>query len=291
MLVDLTPIANAVPKKPEHETYIGDDGLKHCKDCNQPLECEIDLSFDDDKPDIRKMPIICDCIKQERAKERERMRLEQIEADRRQCFSGMRALGTRTFETWNNPNVKAKSIGENYVRNFRQMNREGRGLLLYGTVGTGKSSLAACIANQLVTDGYKARFTNFANLVAGIQSAGYGHGVEYIDSLSKYDLLILDDLGAERQSDFMLEQVYNIVDARTASGKPMIVTTNLTSSEMKDPNDVRYKRIYDRIFEHCFPFEMSGESLRLKKMRDGYKDMKALLLNGNGTGEWGDEML
>lgn len=280
MLIDLTPIANSVPKKPERETYIADDGLKHCKDCNQPLECEVDLSLDD-KPDIRKMPIVCDCIKRERAEERERARIEQIEADRRQCFSGTRSLSQRTFANWENPNGKAKSLGENYVRNFKQMKREGRGLLLYGTVGTGKSCLAACIANQLVTDGYKARFTNFANLVAGIQSAGYGHGVEYIDSLSKYDLLILDDLGAERQSDFMLEQVYNIVDARTASGKPMIVTTNLTSSEMKDPNDVRYKRIYDRIFEHCFPFEMSGESLRLKKMRDGYKDMKALLLNGN----------
>ena len=91
------------------------------------------------------------------------------------------------------------------------------------------------------------------------------------------DLLILDDLGAERSTDYALEQVYNIVDSRYRAGLPVIYTTNLTLEELKNPADMRYARIYDRVLEKCFPVEFRGVSRRKHGARQGFDDMMALL--------------
>jgi DNA replication protein DnaC len=99
----------------------------------------------------------------------------------------------------------------------------------------------------------------------------------FIDSLNRYTLLIIDDLGAERKSEFMQETVFNIVDARYRSGLPFIITTNLTAEELKKPQDVSYSRIYDRILERCFPIEVSGASRRRQNLKDNYKNVKEKL--------------
>ena len=74
--------------------------------------------------------------------------------------------------------------------------------------------------------------------------------------------LLFDDLGAERSTDYALERVYDIVDERTRKKKPMIITTNLTLDEMKVETDIRYQRIYDRIFPVCYPINFTGPSWR-----------------------------
>jgi DNA replication protein DnaC len=99
----------------------------------------------------------------------------------------------------------------------------------------------------------------------------------YIAKMNSARLLILDDLGAERGTDYALEIVYNIIDTRYRSGKPMIVTTNLTMNEMQEENNIRLRRIYDRIFEVCFPVEFRGKSLRMKKAAKRYDDMAKLM--------------
>ena len=97
---------------------------------------------------------------------------------------------------------------------------------------------------------------------------------EYLNDLARYQLIIIDDLGVERQTQYMQETVYNIVDARYRSRLPMIVTTNLDISEIKKPSDVSNTRIYDRLIEMCFPIEVSGASRRRGKVRESYTDMK-----------------
>ena len=86
-----------------------------------------------------------------------------------------------------------------------------------------------------------------------------------LESLNRYSLLVLDDLGAERSTEYMQEIVYNIVDWRYRSGKPMIVTTNLTGEQMKATDNIQLQRIYDRIFERCLPIEVNGQSRRKQK--------------------------
>ena len=86
-----------------------------------------------------------------------------------------------------------------------------------------------------------------------------------VNSLDTYDLLILDDLGAERKSDFSMQNVFNVINRRWASGKPLIITTNLSIKEMKalrTSENVQYQRIYDRIFDMCTPVCINGASRR-----------------------------
>ena len=72
-----------------------------------------------------------------------------------------------------------------------------------------------------------------------------------INSFNSFPLLIIDDLGVERNSEFAREQVFHIIDSRYRSQLPMIVTTNLTLKELKDPGDLARARIYDRVLERC----------------------------------------
>lgn len=94
---------------------------------------------------------------------------------------------------------------------------------------------------------------------------------DYIDQIVSYPLLILDDLGAERHSKFMQEQVFNIVDARYRTGKPLIVTTNVAIEEIKNPQNIQFTRIYDRILGMCHPVLVPGISRRREMVKAEYK--------------------
>lgn len=75
----------------------------------------------------------------------------------------------------------------------------------------------------------------------------------------------------------MNEMVFNVIDARYRSGKPLIVTSNLTSEELMRPNNIDKQRIYSRVLEMCFPVEVKGVDRRKKKLRDDSVDMARLL--------------
>lgn len=90
---------------------------------------------------------------------------------------------------------------------------------------------------------------------------------EIITSLSKYQLLIIDDLGAERTSEYMQETIFNIIDARYRSGLPMIITTNLDISDIWNQDGIGHGRIYDRILERCIPVKVDGSSRRKEELK------------------------
>ncbi len=112
--------------------------------------------------------------------------------------------------------------------------------------------------------------TSFVKILQDIQGQDEA---AYIGMLNACSLLIIDDLGAERNTDYALEKVYNVIDSRVRTDKPMILTTNLTFDEMMRNPDIRYRRIYSRIFEHCFPVEISGKSSRIIKAAQRQKQL------------------
>ena len=77
----------------------------------------------------------------------------------------------------------------------------------------------------------------------------------------RYDILIIDDLGVEHNTEYSTEQISSIIDTRYRSGKPLIVTTNLKLDELKHPSDLAHARIYDRILERCAPILFTGKNL------------------------------
>ena len=159
------------------------------------------------------------------------------------------------------------------------MKAENHGLLLWGNVGTGKSFFAGCIANALMKLEVPVCMTNFA-LILNYLAANFKDRNEYIARLCSFPLLILDDFGMERGTEYGLEQVYNVIDSRYRSGKPLIVTTNLTLEELQNPEDTAHARIYDRLTEMCTPVRITGENFRKAKAREKMERLK-MLLNRN----------
>ena len=260
---------NARAPAPSSE-YLADDGLLHCGECHEAVQCRVDL-FGEEKT----VRCICSCIKAQMEAEKEQERKEAIERNRRACFEGSDMINWN-FDADDLKQPKLSSAMRRYVEGFTEFRGNGKGLLLYGRNGTGKTFYASCIANALIDSGRRVLVTNFARLSNQLQGM-YEGKQEFIDSLSKYSLLVLDDLGAERQSEYMQEQVFNIVNARYCSGLPFIVTTNLTIEEISKPQDAGRARIYNRILERCYPIEVNGIDRRKAKLKNDFPDMGAKL--------------
>lgn len=118
--------------------------------------------------------------------------------------------------------------------------------------------------------------TNFA-LILNDLAASYKDRNEYISRLCSFPLLILDDFGMERGTEYGLEQVYNVIDSRYRSGKPLIVTTNLTLEELQNPEDTAHARIYDRLTEMCTLVRITRENFRKARAREKIEQLKTLL--------------
>lgn len=267
----MAELEDAVPQAKDE--YMGEDGFLHCAVCHERTQSHVvveELGID------RKVPCVCKCFKQKEAEREEQMRREEAERRREVCFRYKQRMKNGTFDTDDRQNETLSNAMWKYAEDFEEHKREGTGLLLYGTVGTGKTFYAACIANRLLDKGYDVLCTSITELVNKMQ-ADFSDKQDVLDDLRKYQLLIIDDMGVERDTPYMQEQVYTIIDSRYQSGLPMIVTTNLTAEELKKQDDRPHKRIYDRLLEKCFPIEMSGQSRRRQNVRSSFHDMKSKL--------------
>ena len=120
--------------------------------------------------------------------------------------------------------------------------------------------------------------TNFPRILNTLSGMHFEDRNQFIDSLNRYSLLIIDDLGIERNSEFALEQVFNVIDSRYRSKKPLIVTTNLTLEELNNPADMAHSRIYDRILERCAPIRINNRNIRKDNASANLQEAKKILL-------------
>lgn len=100
---------------------------------------------------------------------------------------------------------------------------------------------------------------------------------ELLRDIRNCSLLILDDFGMERDSEFGKEIIFQVIDARYQSRKPMIITTNLSMNTLQNPADTSGKRIYDRILEMCLPVKFLGKSLRTDIRRQKMEQFRKIL--------------
>lgn len=280
--MDLQSILPAEAFKTEKNSgdYIGEDGLLYCGVCRTKKQTRLPASDITQGKELI-VPCICKCKVEEnrRKEEAEKKRQEMQRLERLKASSFMDAkMKTAKLENYqvNEDNRKAYNLACNYVKKFGEMYKDHQGLLLWGPVGTGKSYTAACIANELLDQMVPVVMTSFVKILQNIQS-NHDEEEKIMAVLNAAKLLIIDDLRAERSTDYGFEKVFNIIDSRYLSGKPLILTTNMTLKDMKETEDIRYKRIYDRIFEMCFPIRLAGRSWREKAASKRFDAMKNLM--------------
>ena len=256
--------------------YYGKDGLLHCGKCHAPKEMFFAKGIV--LMGRNRHPIECACCKAKREQQevaiRQQKHRDLVRRLKAEGFSDTAMLNW-TFEN-DNGHSPQMHHAHRYVEQWQTMRSENLGLLLWGGVGTGKSFLAGCIANALMELEVPVRMTNFARIMNELNSSFSGRNA-VVDKLCRYPLLIIDDFGMERGTEYALEQVYNIVDSRYRSQKTLIVTTNLTLDEIRHPQDTAHARIYDRILEMCVPISCIGASLRKENAQKKLESMKSLI--------------
>ena len=258
----------------EPEDYTGEDGLLYCGKCRTPKQFRMTAP----PMEGRVLPCPCRC-EQER---QERAAAEQEAQRRRQAVADLKHKGFTdpAMREWTfaNDNGKCPQMkhARFYVEHWEQMKVENIGYLLWGGVGTGKSYFAGCIANTLMEREIPVRMTNFALILNDLTASFEGRN-DYIAKLCRAPLLILDDFGMERGTEYGLEQVYNVIDSRYRSRKPLIVTTNIPLHDLQHPQDTAHARIYDRLLEMCAPIRFSGENFRKATAQDKLERLKKLM--------------
>ena len=256
--------------------------IEYCKVCGKPITKR--FNFWDKKS--RLVRCRCDCdekAEQEKInKEQERKRKERVTKLKKDCFSN-RAMWSWNFDNDDGRNPKME-IAQKYVLKWETMMEQNYGLMFIGDVGSGKSYMAACIANSLTNQGYTVKMTNFIKIRNDIFSAADKNA--YVEKLCDYDLLILDDIGTERNTDYSLENVYWVIDERTAAEKPIIITTNLNLDKCNFDENITYKRIYDRLRKVCIPIGMENRNLRQEdSIEHNSRGITELLVIDEGTNE------
>ena len=258
------------------DTHYEKDGHIYCKICNERIDGKAISMLD--KPMI--IRTACKCVRDRQEQEKQREKLLKQDRLRKNCFISKNQIAY-TFE--NADEGTDKEIikkAKNYVKHFEEMRKDNVGLLLYGNVGSGKTYIACSIANAIITEySYTVKMRNFAQILNDLQKGGFNlDRNEYIEQITNATLLILDDFGIERNTEYALEQIYNVINARYLKARPTIITTNLNFKDIeKEQEDIMLGRIYSRIIEMCLPLRVTGFDRRKIQSKEKLKKAQNLI--------------
>ncbi|MEB8572291.1 ATP-binding protein [Bacillus cereus] len=253
----MTRIVNTSACSEETEGY-------RCEQCNKYI-----AAITVEVPQLRiknKILPTCECVvEREEAKIREAQNFAK-KREIEKLFS-ISNLGERfsksTFESFldRNGSETAYKVAVKYVKTFKEWN--GESLMLWGEPGNGKTHLAAAIVNELSKKGYIVVFQSVPELLQRIRSTFNSENKEnetqIMRALLECDLLILDDIGAEKTTEWVEEKLFNIIDGRYRKELPTLYTSNLEPKELK--NQVG-KRSYDRMVETSLTVKNEAASYR-----------------------------
>lgn len=110
--------------------------------------------------------------------------------------------------------------------------------------------------------GFHCLMTDFSRIIDGAWKPKDDDKERYFDSFAKYDFLVIDDFERERRTEYADEIVINVIERRCNSGKPIILTTNISPSDLVKAKTIERKRIYSRLFDMTKPLEVTGYDLR-----------------------------
>lgn len=270
----------------EHETgdFVNDDGLICCGKCGKPKQFKAGkyrdgktqsaFMFNDDL-----IPCLCDCDKNDRAaQEALRARVRKLsDKDRKCCFIDSKYANC-FFESTEDRS-RAVKYCRNYAEHLFDIVPNSTGLLFYGPVGAGKTHLASCIANEALDKGYSVRFTSLSKICEAI-TLDYGTTNNVLAKLCRNQMVVIDDLGIERNDEKTLHRVYLTINELYEKGVVMLITTNLPLSEIQNPKSAELQRIYSRILGVCVPIEVLGTDDRKTGTERTKRDAVKALMKG-----------
>lgn len=249
-----------------------ENGLLYCGCCNTPKQISIKWLGKEEK----KVACLCECQEKKRNEEEEEYKRNKISIKvdrlRSQGIDSKKYL-SMTMEN----SKKDTTIIKEYIEKWEYTYNNCRNMILMGPVGTGKTYTAAAIVNGLIDRQISACIIDVPYAIANIYDNQYRDRL--INNLKHCKLCMWDDIGANRTTEYALEQLYMLVDIRDKSGMPSIYTTNLSIEELKEARNgyitiisqngqaikiysQNCQRIYDRVLSNTQKKAIVGESLR-----------------------------
>jgi DNA replication protein DnaC len=151
-----------------------------------------------------------------------------------------------------------------YIDQLDERLDEGRGLWLFGDTGTGKTTLAMLVSRTAIESGHTVAIYSLPKLLARIRRTydsepGGDSYLSFFERLTSVDLLHIDDLGAEKRTDWVMEQLYALINERYESQRSIMVTTNLPHEELEDQVG---QRTISRLTQVCDEVPLYGTDRR-----------------------------
>ena len=233
--------------------YYSADGLLYCGKCHTPKQMR-----GEGPTEGMFLSIVCRCRQAEMEKEAEAEQRARVEELRLHCLPEEEKRNHRFSIADDDKNIR---IAKKYCDEWEQVKAKNIGLVLWGNTGSGKSFTVDCICNALIDQAVPVINITTVELVSKLADRNTDREV-FIKRLREIPLLVLDDLGAERDTEFSHEQLCSVIDTRAEGGRPLVITTNYTLDEMKNVKDRRLLRIFNRVFACCIPVNVSGKSKR-----------------------------
>jgi DNA replication protein DnaC len=248
------------------EDYYDDEGFLCCGKCRTRKQAYIE-GFK------RNMPVACKC-KQERIQkeeeQRERFKKQQrIVELRTQSLLGSRYQDATFDNTETSHSIdfaKIHSRCKRYCEVAEAVLSNGTGIYLFGTNGTGKSRLTACMGNELMRNNYTVLYTNFSEIARKLLKDD-----KFLNQIAQMDFLFIDDFGTEKvtkgtEDAWLQEKVFEVINTRYIEQKPIIFTANYSLKELIEERGMA-KRTVDRIMEMCELMRLDGQSYRVTAMK------------------------
>jgi DNA replication protein DnaC len=156
--------------------------------------------------------------------------------------------------------------GENYLKFSQRYAKRildeetfNKGIIFVGKSGTGKTFASSCIANYLMENGKSVLVINFGLYLNKIKREWAEAENDILNSVKLCDLLIIDDFGSERNTEFAIEKAFLLIDTRYRSEKPMIITSNLNLFQLEEKFTAK---IRSRIEEMCYLIKVNSKDKR-----------------------------
>lgn len=251
--------------------------VTYCKKCGEKTGMIVNLLGKE-----RIVPIMCSCRKQELAeleiKQKKEELQQRINLLINQGIMDKQFLNNK-FENDNGSNLKILNVCKKYTDKWQDIKKENIGIIFYGDVGRGKTFYASCIANELFKNGVSICITSFPKIIDKLMNFTEESKM-LIEKVKTQNLLVIDDFGVEREIEYVMEQMFKILDDRLRTGLPTIITTNLEIKQLEQPKTLAQRRIYSRILEMCpIKILVDNKNNRLEKSERKINIAREILLN------------